>query len=445
VKHHSTASHGNPSRRRSDFALESFDGPCMTSFGGAGLWRRFLDKLNIGRQLAELCVPGTGRRFTTGQYLLAIVCGLLLGLQRQADVAGLRQDPAALKALGLQAVPSQPSLSRFLSACPRRLGRQILDISRGFTRQLRSNFGSATIDLDGQVQVVRGDAQGADFGYNPKRRGSKSYFVLLGVLAECRDILDAWILPGSRATVSARVARLAYRRSRRGLHSRTKRVRLRADAAFYRHEFLSLLERDKVTYFIAACLQPKLKRLLPNLIYCELGGRWAISQLAYEGHGWGRERRMVVIRERLEPEGNRDKQLQLFKCDGYAYQVIVTNADWKPEEVWHFYNHRARIENVIKESACDFGLDHIVSRKWSGNMTWLALVVLAYNITNWFREKVLGQHAHRQTAQTLRRILVELPGRLLSQGRQWWLKLWRDHPSRQEYERALERLDAFAL
>ena len=28
---------------------------------------------------------------------------------------------------------------------------------------------------------------------------------------------------------------------------------------------------------------------------------------------------MVVIRERLEPEGNRDKQLQLLKCDGYAY------------------------------------------------------------------------------------------------------------------------------
>jgi len=417
----------------------------MTRFGGAGLWRRFLDKLNIAQRLEEFFVPGTGRKFTTGQYLLAILCGLLLGLQRQADVAGLREDTGALKALGLEGMPAQSSLSKFLSACSTHLAQQILDISRGLTRRLRSNYGSATIDLDGQVQVVRGEAERANYGYNRKRRGSKSYFVVLGVLAECRDILDAWILPGSSATVSARVARLAYRRSRRGLNSRTKRVRLRADAAFYSHGFLSLLERDKVTYFVAVRLQAALQQRVPHLIYCELGGRWAISQLEYTGDGWGHSRRMVVVRERLEPEGNRDKQLQLFTCDGYAYQLIVTNADWPPEDVWHFYNHRARVENVIKESAYDFGFDHILSRKYAGNVAWLALVVLAYNITNWFREKMVGQHAHRQTARRLRRRLIEIPGRLVFRARQWWLRLSRDYPLRPDYERALRRMDAFAV
>jgi len=166
--------------------------------------KKVVDMLQLNalqaQRLEEFFVPGTGRKFTTGQYLLAILCGLLLGLQRQADVAGLREDTGALKALGLEGMPAQSSLSKFLSACSTHLAQQILDISRGLTRRLRSNYGSATIDLDGQVQVVRGEAERANYGYNRKRRGSKSYFVVLGVLAECRDILDAWILPGSSAT-----------------------------------------------------------------------------------------------------------------------------------------------------------------------------------------------------------------------------------------------------
>jgi hypothetical protein len=267
---------------------------------------------------------------------------------------------------------------------------------------------------------------------------------MLGVLAECRDIVHSWILPGNKATVSAKIAKRSYRHSRRALAPRTKRVRLRADAAFYSHAFLSLLENDGVTYFIAARLQAAMKARFPNLAYRDLGDRWAISEFEHQGYR-GEARRMVVIRERLEPEGNRAKQLRLFKCDGYVYQVIATNSDWPPEDVWHFYNHRARVENVIKEAGYDFGFDHILSQKWAGNMAWLAMVVLAYNVTNWFREKILNQHAHRHTAGRLRRRLIQISGRLVFSARQYWLRLWQDHPARPEYEKALRRIDAFAL
>jgi len=76
---------------------------------------------------------------------------------------------------------------------------------------------------------------------------------------------------------------------------------------------------------------------------------------------------------------------------------------------------------------------------------WLALSVLAYNLTNWFREKVLGQRRHRNTAKTLRRWLIEIPATLARGGRRLTLKMWCDHPSRRLYERTEAALAAFSL
>jgi hypothetical protein len=418
--------------------VESFSGPCLTKYGGAGLWRRFLAKLHLPQLLAEVRCPWPGRRFQAVDYLMALLAGLLLGLQRQSEVADLGEDPGACLALGLAKMPSQSSLSRFLAACPATLAVRLLALNRELLGRLRHNYRSATIDLDGQVVSTRGNPQGATFGFNRKRRGAKSYFMMMGVLAEARDILDAWLYPGHRATVSARAATQAYRRARRALGPAVKRLRLRADAAFYSDRFLSTLEHDQVTYFVAVPMYQPLQAQVPGLIYCQLDRRWALAQFRYQG------RRLVVLRELLDPT-NPDPQKTLFTCDSYAYQMIVTNADWKLEDVWHFYNQRCRIENIIKESQYDFGSNHVLSAAYGGNATWLALSVLAYNLSNWFREKILNQRAHRKMATWLRRHLIEIPGRLVYSGRRHLLRLWREHPSRSLYEKALRTLEAWAL
>jgi hypothetical protein len=422
-----------------------FSGKLQTQYGGAGLWRKFFDKTGVVKRLSSVQVQWGGWRFRPVDYLRTMLCGIMLGLARQCEVAALRDDPGALLALGLPAVPSQASLSRFLRRCTRRAAKQVLDVNRELLQAMRKGRVSATIDLDSEIVSTRGNPEGADFGYNAKRKGAKSYCAVLGFWGETRDILDAQLRRGSEATLSGKLTRAAYRAARRALPKGIRRLRLRADAGFFSHEFLTALEKDRVVYCIAARTTQPMKRDLPGLEYQELDAKWAIGEYWYQGGEWARPRRMIVVRERLEPENPRSEQLTLFHSEGFAYQVIATNATWAPTTVWHFYNNRSRLENIIKESQDDFAGDHILSRGAGGNATWLALSVLAYNLTNWFREKVLGQRRHRNTARILRRRLIEIPATLVTGGRQYTLKMWSGHPSRRFFERTLAALEAFSL
>jgi hypothetical protein len=424
---------------------EEFTGKVQTRYGGAGLWRRFLDKTGTVKRLSSVQVQWCGWRFRVVDYLHVMLCGLILGRERQCQVADVRDDPGAMLALGLRAVPSQASLSRFLRRCTRRAAKQVLSVNREVLQAMRRGRVSATIDLDSEIVSTRGNPEGADFGYNPKRRGAKSYCVILGFWGETRDMLSASLRRGSEATLSGKLTKAAYRAARRSLPTGMRRLRLRADAGFSSHEFLTALEKDRVVYCIAARTTTPMQRDLPGLAYQQLDAKWAICEYWYQGAEWTRPRRMIVVRERLEPENPRSKQLTLFHCEGFAYQVIVTSATWGPTAVWHFYNDRSRLENIIKESQDDFAGDHVLSRGAGGNAMWLALSVLAYNLTNWFREKVLGQRRHRNTARTLRQRLIEIPATLVTRGRQYTLKMWSGHPSRRFFEQTAVALEAFSL
>lgn len=422
-----------------------FSGKIQTQHGGAGLWRRFADKLHVGKRLARVSLPWAGWCYRPVDYLLTLLFGQLLGLGRQCEVADLQADPGALAALGLRRVPSQGSLSRFLSRCTRRVAGEVLRVNRELLQQVRGRRVSATLDLDSEIVSTRGNPEGADFGYNPKRRGSKSYCAVMGFWGETRDMLEAQLRPGSEATISARRAIAVYRASRRTLPDGMRRLRLRADSGFFSHEFLSALEKDKVLYCLAARTNERMKREVPGLQYEALDDKWALAEYWYQGDKWAQPRRMIVVRERLDPENPRSEQLTLMHVDGFAYQLIVTNSDWRPEAVWHFYNDRSRLENIIKENQSDFAGDHVLSRGAGGNAVWLALSVLSYNLTNWFREKVLGQRRHRNTARILRRRLIEIPATLVTGGRQLRLKMWSEHPSRRLYERTEAALEAFSF
>jgi hypothetical protein len=417
----------------------------MTAYGGAGLLRTFVEKLGLPALLSQVKGPGSGRKYETGDYLKGLLGGALLGLGRQSEISALRQDPGALMALGLPAMPSQPSQSRFLNACRKSAAEQVLRINRGLLQRVRGPYVTATIDLDGEVISTRGHPRRATRGYNPKRRGAKSYFGMYGFLGEARDILAADLRPGREASVSAKGAITLYAQSRRSLPPRLRQVRLRADAAFASEAFFQRLERDEVRYCVAAPTPRPVKQAVAALPYRRLSRKWAIGEFAYQAATWKRARRLVVIRERLDPTEPQSKQLTLLECPGYGYQVIATNTDWPAERVWHFYNGRCRLENILKETQADFGGNHVLAHGYGGNVLWLALNVLAYNVMNWFREKVLDQRGHRHTAHWIRRVLIEIPARLVRTARAWTLKAWRDYPGRGLFQWASRRLEVLRL
>ena len=152
---------------------------------------------------------------------------------------------------------------------------------------------------------------------------------------------------------------------------------------------------------------------------------------------------MVAIREPIREGKERKKEPRLFELQGYSYQVIVTNIEgWKPEEVWRFYNGRANVENMIKEGIMGYSLDVSVSHCYGANVAHFFLVMLAYNLMNWFKEEVLGQKKVKRMAKWIRGRFLMIAGKLIRRGRKWILNLPRDWPWRVEYQEAELRLAA---
>ena len=181
--------------------------------------------------------------------------------------------------------------------------------------------------------------------------------------------------------------------------------------------------------------------MLAGVSYRDIGEGVEVGVFYYQGYKWKEARRMVVIREEIKEGVAKKKQPRLFELKGYNYQVIVTNiAEWSPEEVWRFYNHRACVENMIKEGVMGYGLDVAASHHYGANVAHFFLVMLAYNLMNWFKEGVLGQRKVKRMAKWIRERFFYIPGKLIKRGRKWILNLPLNWPWQEEYHKAEQRL-----
>ncbi len=227
------------------------------------------------------------------------------------------------------------------------------------------------------------------------------------------------------------------------LPQRIKNIRLRGDNSFFDGDFLEEMERKGIGYAIAAKLYAPIQYLLAGLDYRDIGDGISAGEFHYQG-SWKKERRMVVIREAIREEGK--KQPKLFELQGCSYQVIVTNIEeWEPEEVWRFYNGRANVENMIKEGIMGYGLDVTVSHCYGANVAHFFLVMLAYNLMNWFKEGVLGQKKVKRMAKWIRQRFFFIAGKLVRRGRRWVLNLPNNWPWQEEYRQAERRLEALGF
>jgi len=97
----------------------------------------------------------------------------------------------------------------------------------------------------------------------------------------------------------------------------------------------------------------------------------------------------VVIR-RPQPEAPTEP-LPRCKLGTYHAQVLVTNLPLQPLTLWRVYNDRAGVELLIKHLNGDYALGSIPPRHFFANETSFPLLLLAYNLVNWFKRLGLPQ------------------------------------------------------
>lgn len=424
---------------------EEFTGKNLTRFGGAGLIRRFFQRHHIQEKI-EQGVPVEGRReckYGVGSMLVSLLYGMFLGYPRPSQMEVLATDKVFQKIAGLVSFPVQSTISRFLDGLKVVVARQIavlnFDLLLKFREGFRAFF-SITLDLDSHVSPVYGRQQRAGRGYNPKKKGRRSYHPLFCFIGETRDYLAGLLRSGKHHTSYQAIPFL--KGILKKLPAHIQKIRLRADSGFFSVDFLKFLVKRSIEFYVVVPLQPWIQKKIWGIKdWKDIGWGVEVSELEYV---LAKEitLRLVVIRKRVKRGESPKKQLKLLAMEEvlYDYQVIVTNGLLVAEEVWRFYNQRACCENFIKEGIYGFGLDKVISHHYAGNYAYFELLMLGYNLMNFFKEGVLHQEKVKRMIQTIRERLFLIPARLIKTAGRWILKQERSWFYRVEYEEALARL-----
>ncbi len=166
-----------------------FVGKNLTLVGGIGLFYRFVKKLGVEAALEESIElsPQAKVKYKTGRVLISLIYALVLDLDRLSDALLLRLDKVFQKMVNFSGYPHQSTFSRHLQKFTVPLAKKIGEVSVNLMMRARNDLEGyewITLDFDSYVRTVYGNQQRARIGYNPRKRGRKSFhplFCFIGV------------------------------------------------------------------------------------------------------------------------------------------------------------------------------------------------------------------------------------------------------------------------
>jgi hypothetical protein len=172
----------------------------LTHFGGMVLIQRFCQKIRL-RWLLQRDVQTALRRveYWPADLFLALLYAVIAGLRRINKTEILQYNGTFLNLLGLDRFLDQSRLRRFLKTLSPTVIRQLVrlhDRLRPQWFEVPYRPGSLLFDLDSVVVTVYGKPQGARLGYNPKKKGRRSYHPLLCFEATRQEFWHGSLRPG---------------------------------------------------------------------------------------------------------------------------------------------------------------------------------------------------------------------------------------------------------
>lgn len=370
-----------------------------------------------------------------GRKVMALIYAMLLGADSIDDCDVLRAGRTRRLLGGWLPAPS--TLGTFLRAFTfghvRQLDRLLAET---LTRAWRVGAGPGddrlVVDIDSFIGEIYGhEKQGAGFGYTKKR----GYHPLLASRAGTGEVLHIRLRKG-KANSSRGVLRFAEELIARVARAGAGGEKLlRADSAFWNKKLMSRLQQAGWLYSISIRMQKGVAEQIagiPESAWQALedypkGGEAQIAETTYGG------RRMIVRRTRLV-----GPQAELWP--DWRHFPFLTNRNEDIALVEAEHRQHAVVELTIRDLK-DQALAHFPSGQFNANSAWAVIAAIAHNLTRW--TTVIGLPGHTvRAARTLRRRLLQIPGRLTHTARQWTLHLPARWPWKTDFIDALTRIRA---
>jgi hypothetical protein len=358
----------------------SFTDQRLTAHGGLIVWSHFLHQKRFRHDLGELLPhePTSPNAYDPTDVALGYVGGILCGADKLSRVAWLQSDPAVAEVLGVQAVASQSTLSRFFSVFTQRSCEVLGRLHPQAICGLPTRKEGYTLDLDSWALLHEdGHQQGVKIGYT--RQGLKPcHRPLIAGLAEAKMIANYWLRSGNTACVNGAAEFL-----RRTMQSLPKHIRIglvRGDAGFGEASMQQAAESLGLNFIFVARLTQKVQTLCRHdetrWQATEVAGL-SVQEVELDQPG----RRLIVLRQKIaeRPEAGGKT---LFALDGYRFQALVTNLPRAMDAlaVWRRYNGRADLENRIRELGEQFGIKRLCVQNFWGTEAMHHLAIAAYNL-----------------------------------------------------------------
>jgi hypothetical protein len=412
------------------------------------LMQRFCHHLRLRHRLQKyVLIPSRAGDYHPSDLILALLFALMAGLRRVHHTDILQYNGTFLSLLGLERFPDQTTLRRFLQRLSPPAIRQLVRLHDQLRQELfaRPNVPTTLVfDVDSVVLTLYGHQQGARVGYNPKKKGRRSYHPLLCFESHRQEFWHGSLRPGDAAANTGVVPFLKRCLAKAPKAIARSRIRVRADAGYFSGKLIGWLDAMGLGYVIVAREYPTIRQRARGVKFKALASGVEVGEFRYQPLlGWKAAHRFVVIRRPIPEDPVEAAQLTLFKDRRWAYTVLVSNLDLAPWRVWTFYRPRAIIEKDIRELLYDLPLGKIPTGEWVANVAFFQTVLFAFNLVHWFKRLCLPTRYAKATIETVRGDFLMLPAKLVNRGRRNVLQLPRDYHYQKEFlsaAKAVEKL-----
>jgi hypothetical protein len=324
-----------------------------------------------------------------------------------------------------------------------RVSRELL--GRAWAAGAGPGTGPLTIDLDSTICETYGLAKEGATRFS--HTGVRGYHPLLAVAAGTGEVLMARLRGGNANSgrSAGHFLREAIGRVRSA--GASGQLTVRADSGFYTHAVVAVCRTVGVRFSITIRQQPGVRRLIEAIpeaawtpIPYWLEGGADVAETMYtpfRDEPDASPVRLIVRRVRPTP----GSQLAAFVL--YDYHAFITDRPGGTLTLEADHRCHAEVENAIRDLKYGVGLNHLPSGRFGANGAWLAVQLIAHNLTRWTAR--IGLDEGIVTTKTLRRRLFGLVGRLTRSARRVTLHLPARWPWAVDFSAALVRLRAIPL
>lgn len=406
---------------------KTFSGKRITKYSGLEPVINYIKATGIIKMI-ETLFPSkiyNATKHTNVQILLSIVLSSLSNINRMCRIENFTSDILVEKLLNLTNRIDANTISTKL----KQLGQAgAIILQEGLFSIVsqwieKSKLEKLTIDMDSTVSGVYGSQEGSAKGYNPVKKGQRSYHNLLCFASEIKLVLNSWFRDGSAYTSNG--ACEFMKQTLAALPKSIKKVFVRCDSGFFDGELFDLLEKRGHDYLVKVKLK-NLYTLLKDQEWEVVDSKTSQTNFDYRCKGWKKSRTLKAVRI-FEKYNYVEMFGEITEVPEYNYFCYCSNIEtMNGVELHQLYKKRGESENWIEQAKNQLLASKTLTQSFHANDILWQLSILAYNISVMMRYETNRKFWH-QEHKTFREWFIELPGKVIDSGRQIKLKMYENY------------------